>query len=742
MNLMRVGVLMGGKSIEREVSFNSGRTICDHLDTKRYEVIPLFQAASGSLYILPWGFLHRGKISDFEHRLAQQAQHIAWDDLKNIVDFVYIAMHGQYAEDGSLQGFLEILGIPYLGSGVLSSALGMDKHIQKDILRAAGIAVPKGILVSPSHIEHFQNDTTQLLHQLAAANIHAPYIIKPYKEGSSLGVNVVFHHEDLQNALVQAMCANPEKKQPVVIEEKIEGMEFSCVSLFDHVKNEWVALPATEVVHQPGTHFFDYEQKYMPGKAIEFTPARCSATDLERIQNTCIATTKALHMQTISRVDGFLTREGTVIIVDPNSLSGMAPASFLFREAAHINMNHPQLINHLIACELDQYGLLAQTSTNTSSSSETLMAEKKLRVAVLMGGRSNEKEISLESGRNVCYKLDRDAYDVLPLFVSSQLELFRIDQKLLVRSSTCEIEQLISPDMQVRWNDLPELTDFVFIALHGGEGENGCVQGTLEMLGLPYNGSGILTSALCMDKFKTNSLLASKGFDVPKSILIGQNEWASAKEKIISRIARELPMPIIVKPHDDGCSVMVHKIDDPEKIDAALETLFNAGKSYALVEECISGMELTVGVMGNDTPRALVASQAVAKAGILSLHEKFLPGAGENQTPAPLPTDALLRVNSVMERVYQTVGCKGYARIDCFYQSAQESNTGQERVIILEINTLPAMTPATCIFHQAAELGIKPREFIRMIITYGLEQHQNIRTLANQDASVRKPLLQ
>ena len=111
MNKLRVGVLMGGKSIEREVSFNSGRTVCDHLDTQRYEIIPIFQKKSGDLFILPWHFLYRGKTNDFEHRLDSEAKKIIWDDLKALVDFMYLAVHGRFAEDGTVQGFLEIATI-------------------------------------------------------------------------------------------------------------------------------------------------------------------------------------------------------------------------------------------------------------------------------------------------------------------------------------------------------------------------------------------------------------------------------------------------------------------------------------------------------------------------------------------------------------------------------------------------------------------------------------------------------
>ncbi len=109
------------------------------------------------------------------------------------------------------------------------------------------------------------------------------------------------------------------------------------------------------------------------------------------------------------------------------------------------------------------------------------------------------------------------------------------------------------------------------------------------------------------------------------------------------------------------------------------------------------------------------------------IEEKFLPGAGENQTPAPLNPQALEFVKKNIEQVYKAVNCKGYARIDCFYQNEQQNKSGTQKLIILEINTLPGMTPATCIFHQAAELGIKPMEFIDTIIKLGFEEHPKIK---------------
>jgi D-alanine-D-alanine ligase len=350
----------------------------------------------------------------------------------------------------------------------------------------------------------------------------------------------------------------------------------------------------------------------------------------------------------------------------------------------------------------------------------------KIRVAVLLGGPTNEREISLESGRNVSYKLSPQKYEAIPVFVTNSMELYKLSHAQLVRGSTKEIAATLDESTKILWNDLPNIADFVFLGLHGGQGENGAVQGTLEMLGMPYNGSGVLTSALCMDKYKTTQFLKSKGFDVPECVLVSKQEWQKDKNEVIKKIAQKLPLPIIVKPHDDGCSVMVQKIKKIEDLSIAIQTVLDNNKDYVLVEECIAGMELTVGVIGNDNPVALPPSQAVATSDILSIEEKFLPGAGENQTPAPLPSQTLAYVQDIIANVYKALGCKGYSRIDCFYQNLEQSPTGKERVVILENNSLPGLTPATCIFHQAAEIGIKPMEFIDLIVELGFEEHKKI----------------
>jgi D-alanine--D-alanine ligase len=714
-NRIRVGVLMGGRSIEREVSFNSGRTICDHLDISLYEVIPLFQMLSGELFILPPHFLHRGKTTDFEHRLDKEAQKIKWDDLPQLIDFVYIATHGRFAEDGTLQGFLEVLKIPYLGASVLASAMRMDKIIHKKILQSHGIHVPLFKAFYPTQIK----DPFVLAAQIDEIEkiLPGPWVIKPHKEGSSLGIQVVFDKKDLSDAILKAAHVG-QSVQAVVVEQKIEGMEFSCIILIDNKTGQPMPLSPTEIIPEAGTFFYDYEQKYMRGRATKFTPARCSEELIKKIQETCIAVMKILEFKTIARIDGFLKSDGSVIIIDPNSLSGMGPTSFLFLQAACHNMSHTDLINHLIETSLidKEIAMVQKVEEETDS-------QQKIRIAVIFGGASHEKETSLESGRNVLYKLSPHKYEPIPLFLSKDLKLYHINQRVLVSNSTKEIELLITEEMRVFWNDLPDKADFVFLGLHGGVGENGSIQGTLEMLNLPYNGPGVFTSALCMDKFKTNEFLSSQGFDVPQHILVTHDEWKKESDQCIKKIIKTINFPLIVKPHDDGCSVLVQKISDQNSLIKAIELLFADGKTAAFIEEYIIGMELTVGVLGNENPQALPPTQCVTAGDILTVEEKFLPGAGENQTPALLPAKVLEFVKQTIEKVFVAVEGFGYARIDCFYQNESQSPTGKERLVILEINTLPGLTPATCIFHQAAEIGIRPMEFIDKIIELGFEQH-------------------
>jgi len=716
---LRIGVLIGGLSVEREVSFNSGRTICDHLDSTRYDVIPIFHTKDNKIYLLPWRFLYRGKTTDFIHRLPEEAEFLRWCDLSKTIDFLYIAEHGCFAEDGTLQGLLEVLGVPYFGSGIFASAVCMDKVRQKDFLRMHDIEVPRGIVLTPCQVDSLDEDNDLVVVCMQKAGIEFPCVVKPAHEGSSVGVSVVHDRSELPDALRMACGVSLGRRQDVLVEEKLIGMEFNCTVLVDYKCSKPMPLVPTEIVPDGGQVIFDYEQKYMPGRAFKYTPPRCNGSVIKRIQDTCVKVMRVLGVEWLARIDGFVTEDDRVVIIDPNTLTGTAPSSFFFREAAEHGMGHADVINHLIETKLYQEGVLLDAESYKRKKS--LVGVEKMRVAVLFGGDSDEREISLESGRNIVYKLAPAKYHAIPLFVSREMKLYRLSHAILVRNSTKEIASLVTPKMEVAWEDLPRVADFVFIALHGGKGENGSVQGTLEMLNLPYNGSGVLTSSLCIDKHRTLEFLRAKGFTVPEGRLVSCIEWQEKKQVLADELFKQLGSLVVAKPRDGGCSLEVFKSESVAQLAQHLDHLFARGHDSILVEECLGGTELTVGVVGNDEPLALPPSWAVAQSGVLSIEEKFLPGCGENQTPAPLSPAAMTLVKEEVMRAYTALGCQGYARIDCFYQSIGD-DAGPGRCAILEVNTLPGMTPATCIFHQAAEIGIKPMDFIDRIVALGLQR--------------------
>lgn len=342
---------------------------------------------------------------------------------------------------------------------------------------------------------------------------------------------------------------------------------------------------------------------------------------------------------------------------------------------------------------------------------------KKLRVGIIMGGMSSEKEVSLESGRNIFSKINREKYEPLPVFMDSQGGFWEIPVKLLMRNSTSDIEVDLAQDATpIPYEELKKCVDFVYLGLHGKYGEDGCLQGLLELLKIPYTGCGVLGSALGIDKYTARNILKMSGMDVPKTIPVTRREWDNEnKNRILERIGEETGFPCVVKPTREGCSTSVKKVISNEGIPDALISAFEWDNTV-LVEEFIDGTEVTCGVMGNDEPIALTPSETVPTEDILSLEDKFLYGQGENKTPARLPEETLKEIQNVAVQTFRALGLKVYSRIDMFVRK-------DGRVAVLEPNTLPGMTPSTVLFHQAAASGIDQTGFIDRVIQLSLEAH-------------------
>jgi D-alanine-D-alanine ligase len=348
---------------------------------------------------------------------------------------------------------------------------------------------------------------------------------------------------------------------------------------------------------------------------------------------------------------------------------------------------------------------------------QTNPSENKIRVGVVFGGVSSEKQVSLESGRNLFSKIDRKKYDPLAIFMDSQRALWEIPLKLIMRNSTGDIEvDLAEEATRIPYEALKDRIDLLCIGLHGKYGEDGCLQGLLELLRIPYTGSGVLGSALGSNKYASRRLLMANGIDVPGTVPIDRGDWrGSRRDAILSELEHTIGLPCIVKPNREGCSTAVSKVTAASDLTAALDEAF-AWDNQALVEEFIVGVEVTCGVLGNADPVALTPSETIPTSDILSLEDKFLYGQGENKTPARLPEDVLRRIQETAVKAFTTLGLSVYARIDMFVRP-------NGNVAVLEPNTLPGMTPSTVLFHQAAASGINQTEFIDRILQLSLEAH-------------------
>jgi D-alanine-D-alanine ligase len=218
-----------------------------------------------------------------------------------------------------------------------------------------------------------------------------------------------------------------------------------------------------------------------------------------------------------------------------------------------------------------------------------------------------------------------------------------------------------------------------------------------------------------MDKYVCRRIIEISGIDVPRTIPIPRQRWETEKADVTDEIAREIGFPCVVKPCREGCSTAVQKVIAAEGIPDAMDEAF-LWDNVVLVEEFIAGMEVTCGVLGADTPEALIPSETIPTDDVLSLEDKFLYGQGENKTPARLPGEQIEKIRETAVATFRTLNLKGYARIDMFVRD-------DGRIAVLEPNTLPGMTPSTVLFHQAAASGITQAGLIDRIIQSALEVH-------------------
>ena len=347
---MKIVVLAGGTSTERDVSLSSGNGVYNALKERGHEVVLV------DLYLgyeteepLDIFFQNRHNCCGENAKVSEKAPDLAElkklrkDGGKNIfgpnvlalcdmADIVFIALHGANGEDGRIQATFDLMGIRYTGTGYLSSAVSMDKGITKQFFRAHHVPTPVGITLKKGELLNVESQ------------IHFPCMVKTCCGGSSVGVYKVENTEELLKALEEAYTFEDE----VVIEQFIKGREFSVGVI------EGKALPVIEIA--PLVGFYDYKNKYQAGSAIETCPAVLSEEQTKEMQSHAEAAYHSVGMQSYARFDFMMDEKtGAMYCLEANTLPGMTPTSLLPQEAAAIGMSYPELCEHIIAVSMKKY---------------------------------------------------------------------------------------------------------------------------------------------------------------------------------------------------------------------------------------------------------------------------------------------------------------------------------------------------------------------------------------------------
>lgn len=310
---------------------------------------------------------------------------------------------------------------------------------------------------------------------------------------------------------------------------------------------------------------------------------------------------------------------------------------------------------------------------------------RKIRVAVIFGGRSAEREVSQSTGAQVIANLNRERYTIIPIEI---------------------------PQKGNQWIDkiLRAHPHVAFIALHGPYGEDGTVQGMLEMLGIPYTCSGVLASALAMDKYRLSEFLREQGIKIPKGILV--HNFVNLQFR---NLQRQVGFPCVVKPNRLGSSVGITvNIRTKPDLQRALRLAFSYDDEV-LVEEYIRGREITAAVLGNAAPRALPLIEIVPRIGNFYNYEsKYTDGGSDHIIPAPLPKSITRKIQSIAIKIHQLIGASGITRSDFILRG--------EAPYFLELNTIPGMTK-TSLLPQAAQIdGISFPKLLDRLIELALSE--------------------
>jgi D-alanine-D-alanine ligase len=342
---------------------------------------------------------------------------------------------------------------------------------------------------------------------------------------------------------------------------------------------------------------------------------------------------------------------------------------------------------------------------------------RKIRVALLFGGRSAEHEVSLVSARAVHRALDPRKYDVHSIYITPRGRWRIVASPLRPRRelATGPARGFLpwAPGRRAGGLD----ADIYFPVLHGPFGEDGTIQGLFEMAGVPFVGAGVFGSAAAMDKAAAKSLLRLAGLPVVPSVTVLEPDWRRDRDGVLRRLRTALPLPLFVKPANLGSSVGITKVKDLRRLAGALNEAFRYDRK-AIVEKGIAGLEIEVSVLGNDAPEASVPGQIIPHREFYDYADKYEDGLTKFVVPASLNPAETRRVRGLAVAAYRTLDLAGMARVDFFL----EDRTG--RWYVSEANTIPGFTAISMYPRLWAASGLPFPALLDRLIALGFERHR------------------
>ena len=368
----RIVVLYGGKADQHPISCISTAGVLKAMDTERFEPIPVGITKSGQWIVN--GEDPRGwDLSDDalpEVKVTPQSRPVLLDVSRGCdgflvggdtveslghIDAVLPVLHGPYGEDGTIQGLLEMMNVPYVGCGVLASAACMDKHYTKVLLNAAGIATAPGVTLDARSFDAsdgFASDAAAIMAEVEAAGLRYPLFVKPSRAGSSFGVTKVEREGDAAE-LAAAVFEASHHDWRVLIEQGIDAREIECAVLCakpgDEPKASWPGEIVLDRREDGGDQFYDFDSKYMDSSASHVeVPANLPEETLQRVRETAIKAFKAVDGMGLSRVDSFVTADGAIMINEINTMPGFTPISMYPKAWEATGLSYTDLITTLI----------------------------------------------------------------------------------------------------------------------------------------------------------------------------------------------------------------------------------------------------------------------------------------------------------------------------------------------------------------------------------------------------------